>query len=144
MNQQVGSPESPPPTVSYHSAKFSGHRYYESADVSFFYFSCDYVFKRSRDVTLVLGCPHCKLPLCQVWWPQVLPKFRYKVLLLSSDHAIETSRDLEDAVPSLKSPPYSILVVLGLAVKKREDVTFPFPIPIPMPISMFANYQHSA
>ena len=73
-----------------------------------------------------------------------MPKFRYKVLLLSSDHAIETSRDLEDAVPSLKSPPYSILVVLGLAVKKKEDVTFPFPIPIPMPISMFANYQHSA
>ena len=37
------------PTVSYHSAKFDGHRYCESADISFLNLSCDHVIKRSRD-----------------------------------------------------------------------------------------------
>ena len=35
--------------MSYHFAKFGGHRYCGSADVSFFHFSRDYVVKRSRD-----------------------------------------------------------------------------------------------
>ena len=37
------------PTVSYHSAKFDGHRYCESADISFLNLSRDHVIKRSRD-----------------------------------------------------------------------------------------------
>ena len=35
--------------VSYHSAKFDGHRYCESADISFLNLSRDHVIKRSRD-----------------------------------------------------------------------------------------------
>ena len=37
------------PTVSYDSAKFDGHRYCESADISFLNLSRDHVIKRSRD-----------------------------------------------------------------------------------------------
>ena len=37
------------PTVSYHSAKFDGHRYCESADISFLNLSRDHVIKSSSD-----------------------------------------------------------------------------------------------
>ena len=37
------------PTVSYHSVKFNGHRYCESAGIRFLNFSRDHVIKRSRD-----------------------------------------------------------------------------------------------
>ena len=37
------------PTVSYHPAKFDGHRYCESADIGFFHLSRDYVIERYRD-----------------------------------------------------------------------------------------------
>ena len=37
------------PKVSYHATKFDGHRYCESADISFMKLSRDQVIKRSRD-----------------------------------------------------------------------------------------------
>ena len=37
------------PMVSYHPDKLHGHRYCESADISFLNLSCDHVIKRSRD-----------------------------------------------------------------------------------------------
>ena len=37
------------PTVSYHPAKFDGHRYCQSADISFLNMSRDHVIDRSRD-----------------------------------------------------------------------------------------------
>ena len=37
------------PTVTYHPANFDGHRYCESADISFLNLSRDHVIKRSRD-----------------------------------------------------------------------------------------------
>ena len=36
-------------TVSYYSAKFDGHRYCGSVDISFFHLSCNHVNKRSPD-----------------------------------------------------------------------------------------------
>ena len=70
-----------PPTVSYHSAKFGDHRCCGSADISFFHLLRDTL--STGHVTLELGSPHHKLPLCQVWWPVVLWNCRYKVLYLS-------------------------------------------------------------
>ena len=35
--------------ISYHPAKFGGHRYCRSADISFLNLSCDHVIKRSHD-----------------------------------------------------------------------------------------------
>ena len=81
--------------------------------------SRDYIIKRSRDCES--GVPPPKLPL--------LRRCRYKILHLSRDDLIGSSRDLVDGVPHL-SP-------------LKEDVIFPIPIPIPIPISMFANYQYS-
>ena len=37
------------PKVSYHAAKFDGHRYCKSADISFLRLSRDHVIKRSLD-----------------------------------------------------------------------------------------------
>ena len=37
------------PKVSYHPAKFAGHRYCGSADIGFFHLSRDYVIERYRD-----------------------------------------------------------------------------------------------
>ena len=37
------------PNVSYHSAKFGGHRYCVSIDISFFHLECDHVIERSHD-----------------------------------------------------------------------------------------------
>ena len=37
------------PNTSYHSAKFGGHRYWASVDISLFHFSHDHVIKSSCD-----------------------------------------------------------------------------------------------
>ena len=47
------------PTVSYHSAKFDGHRYCGSAEIRFFHLPRDHVIK--RHVTLKVRVPLSKV-----------------------------------------------------------------------------------
>ena len=77
-----------------------------------------------------MGSLHHRLPLCQIWWPQILQKCRYKVLHLSRDHVIKRSLNLVDAVTHTVS------------TLCKEDIIFP--ISIPISISMFTNYEYSA
>ena len=70
--------------VSYHPAKFGGHRYYGSGDMILIchIFSQYHVIKGWCDL---VGSHQGRLPSCQVWWLQALWEWRYSGFTLSHD-----------------------------------------------------------
>ena len=53
-------------TVSYHSAKFGGHRYCGSVNIRFY--NCHMTTWSKGHLTTYVGSSESKLPPCQVWW----------------------------------------------------------------------------
>ena len=125
------------PTLDYHSAKFRGHRYCGSVDISLFHLSRDHVIKRSRDFEVFesyhpakfAGNRYCGSPDIRFYICYVTTSSKGHVTCWMLYPVLSTT--------------LSILVVLSMSYGK-EDVIFPVPIPIPIPISMFAYYQNSA
>ena len=65
------------PNVSYCSAKFGSHRYCVNVDIMLF-FICHVIMWSKAHLASYVGYSDGKLPVCQVWWAQVLWKCRYK------------------------------------------------------------------
>ena len=64
-----------PPTLSPYSAKFGGFRYCGKAVIRFFIFHVTMLWK--AHMTYWVESFDCTLSLSQVWWPEVLQKYRY-------------------------------------------------------------------
>ena len=77
-----------PPELSHHPVKFGGYSNCGKTDTRFWIWKMN---TWSKDYMTWWVGSHCpKLPLCHVWWPEVLWKCRY-VFHLPCDHVIKRS-----------------------------------------------------
>ena len=121
------------PNISYHSAKFGGHRHCGSVDISFFHLSCDHIIKNSREFedwvhppqVTTLASLMAVLHLSRdhqlgSYYSANVGDHRYweradiSFLSLSRDHVIKRSRDFEGGVTPLQITSLSNLVATGI------------------------------